>query len=112
GGYGIFAGWNAKEREADRTKLLATLAEIIRDHSLHSFTCAVHVADWFEVNNDFMLEEAGFAPFSLAGRTIVERVQRWCRHTGHDFSTVECIFDQGSEDWGALKNRLKVDFDV
>jgi hypothetical protein len=59
-----------------------------------------------------MLEEAGFAPFPLAGRVIVERVEKWCRQTGHDFSTVECIFDQGSEDWGALKNRLKVDFDV
>jgi len=110
-GYGIFVGWNTKQRKADRDKLLSALAEIIRDYSLHSFTCAVHTADWFEVNEDFMLEEMGFGPFPLAGRAVVERVQRWCARTGNDPSTVEYIFDQGSEDWGHLKTRLK-DFDV
>jgi hypothetical protein len=110
-GNDIFVGWNSKERKADREKLLITLAEIIHDYSLMSFTCAVHTADWFEVNEDFMLEEMGFAPFSLAGRAVIERVQKWCGETRHDPSTVEYIFDQGSEDWGHLKIRSK-DFDV
>jgi hypothetical protein len=111
-GNGIFNGWNTKERAHDMAALLRTLAQIIHDYSLQSFACQVYVPGWRKANEDYMLEESGFAPFSLAGRVVVQRVRDWCRNFGHDPRQLKCIFDQGSEDWGLLKTRLKVDFDI
>lgn len=111
-GYGIFSGWEKRDRSQARAKLLSALAEIISDYSLHSFTCVVHTPGWLKVNEDYMLEEMGFSPFPIGGRTVAQCARQWCRDSGHDPDRVEYIFDQGSDDWGQLKNRLKNDFDI
>ncbi len=111
-GAGIYAPWQEKNKARERDLLLGDLAQIINDYSLQSFTSIVYVPGWQKANESYMLEEMGFSPFPLGGRVAVQRVREWCPSSGHDVSQVGYIFDQGSDDWGRLKNRLKVDFDV
>ena len=111
-GNGLFQGWNTDKRKRDRERLLKTLAQIIHSYSLQSFTCMIYVPGWHKANEDYMLDEAGFAPFPLAGRIAVQRVRSWCERSGYDARQVEYIFDQGGEDWGHLQTRLKVDFGI
>jgi hypothetical protein len=111
-GTGIFAGWNRPERKKDREALLQVLAQIIADFSLHSFTAAVHVPGWVKANEEYMLDEMGFSPFPLAARIAVQRARQWAEANGHNPEQIECIFDQGCDDWGKLQRRLKVDFGI
>jgi len=111
-GNGIYKGWDSKERQHDKEELLTGLAQIVRDYSLASFSCFIDVHGWFRANDEYLLDEVGFSPFPLGGRTVVERVRTWCAESGFDPSRVEYIFDQGSHDWGKLQTRLRADFDI
>ncbi len=111
-GSGIFAGWENKKRAGERKQLLTTLAQIVNDYALQSFSCIIDISGWLKANEDYLLDEAGFSPYPLGGRTVVQRVREWCPQFGHDPTRVEYIFDQGSDDWGKLKTVLKVDFGV
>ena len=79
-GVGIFAGWEKPERKEERETLLAALAQIIKDYTLQGFCCVVNVPEWYQVNEDYMLDECGFSPFPLGARTVAQCVSSpWCK---------------------------------
>ena len=111
-GAGIFAGWNKKERKLERESLLQDLAQTINAYTLHSFSFIVHVPSWNRVNEEYLLAETLFTPYVLCGHVIVQRIKEWCAHSGYDEKSVKYIFDQGSDDWGKLVKRLRIDHDI
>jgi hypothetical protein len=103
---GEFSDW--KGNEAKRRDFLRQLIANIAVRVRHSFSSAVLLDDWREVNEHYYLEEL-IKPFALCGRTLVHKVGEWANKWNIEEKQIKYVFEDGDCDKGDFMHRMKQD---
>jgi len=96
-----------KEKDDRELFLRRLLAEILVRANT-GLGCAVIMEDYNAVNQEYMLEEF-FKPYALCGRTCVAKACLWANRWNIPESEVLHVFEDGTEDKGALIEMIKKD---
>lgn len=103
---GEFASWKGNEEK--RRDFLSRLIGITKIRAQHSFAVAVLMDDYRKVDGKYKLHET-IAPYTIAARTCVGKVEEWGNKMGVDLEHIAFFFEDGPEDKGDLMRRLKRD---
>ena len=89
-------------------QILGSLASVIKKHTVCPFFCAVDVAAYKRVNDEFTLQECHGAPFAIATRAIWRDIHIWQRTlpAGDRFLA---FVEEGTKHYGEMEQVLKRD---
>lgn len=103
---GEYSSWRGNETK--RRDFLRELIGNIILRARHSFTSAVLLDDWKEINELYYLEEL-IKPFALCGRTVVHKVEEWAKEWHIEEKYIKYVFEDGDCDRGDFIHRMKCD---
>jgi hypothetical protein len=86
----------------DRAAFIADAARVIRDTVRCGYLCAVHYADFDNVNQRYELRERLSSPYALAGRFCIGRANTWMKGSGRALSEIDYVFEDGGPDVSGL----------
>jgi len=90
-----------KDDETKGKWFLDSLVGIIRRRTDKSFSTAIPLGEYRELDQEFLLKEAVGYPYPLAARVCMERVDEWA--TAHGISEpIEFFFEDGAKHKGQL----------
>jgi len=100
-GFGVdeFKSW--KDDETKRKWFLDSLVGIIRRRTDKSFSTAIPLGDFREVDQEFLLKESVGYPYPLAARVCMARVDEWATARGIS-EPIEFFFEDGAKHRGQL----------
>jgi|ERR1700686_703683 len=99
-----FARW--KGDESRREGFLRRLIQILRKFTRRSFSSAVIIDDYEEVNKKYRLIETLGPPYALCGVTCVKKVNDWRAEHGY-LDPVLSIFEDGAQYKGKLLTNVE-----
>jgi hypothetical protein len=92
-----------------RDQILGELARITKSNTLHPFVCALDIAAYKRVNEEFAFEECHGAPFALTFRSLMRAIHLWERHNLTDGDHSSTFIEQGTKHYGDLEQVCKRD---
>jgi hypothetical protein len=91
-----------------RDQILGSLASVVKTLTIRPFACAVDMAAYKRVNEEFTLEECHGAPYGLVVRSLARDIHLWQR--GLSFGDCLLTFvEEGTKHYGEMEQVLKRD---
>lgn len=92
-----------------RDQILAELARITKSNTLHPFLCALDIAAYKRINDEFAFEECHGAPFALTFRSLMRAIHIWEKQNMKDGDRSLRFIEQGTKHYGDLEQVCKRD---
>jgi len=95
---GEYKEW--RDDKARRSAFLEQLIHIIKHNANKLFSVSVELDAWRKIDSEYLLTEAFYSPYALAGFAVVGQTLKWAHRKR--VRIPEFIFEEGDEGWDGL----------
>lgn len=91
-------------------QILSTLALVTKRNTIHPFVCALDLAAYKRVNDEFALQECHGAPFAITARSLARAIHIWQKENLKEGDHFLTFIEEGTKHYGDLEQVFKRDF--
>jgi hypothetical protein len=92
-----------------REQILSTLALITKTCTLYPFVCAIDIAAYKRVNEEFAFEECHGAPYAVTARSLARILNIWKDKNLQVDDRLQTFVEEGTKHYGDLEQLFKRD---
>jgi len=92
-----------------RDQILSALALVAKRNTIHPFVCALDLAAYKCVNDEYALQECHGAPFAITARSLARAIHIWQKENLKEGDHFLTFIEEGTKHYGDLEQVFKRD---
>jgi hypothetical protein len=92
-----------------RDQILSALALVAKRNTIHPFVCALDLAAYKRVNDEYALQECHGAPFAITARSLARAIHIWQKENLKEGDHFLTFIEEGTKHYGDLEQVFKRD---